>query len=193
MATDSNIDELLAAQASLEAMMREYMTQLSVQLRTENAQAVRDKLNAELARMIPLYNRLTGGTISIIAVRTKNDVAQIQAVSRDVQVFVTRIKRIEKVIAVATAIVNFVAVCLTDTRDPVAIYKAGNAVYEAMNKTIDRESKKANSAVLEASLFTLAMGFVGAKGKVVVKKAPAARHVTKAPPKKALAKKPAVK
>lgn len=156
MANDSNVDDLLTAQSALASTVREYITQLSYQLRTETDQGSWDKINTQLAKMVPLYTQLTGKNIAIIAARSKEDVANIMAVSKDVQTFIYGIKRIEKMITVATRIVQFVVVCMADTKDPGAIYKAGQGVYDAINDVIERETKKgANAAIDLVALSTL--------------------------------------
>lgn len=158
MTTDSNVNELLEAQLALASTVREYITQISNQLRTEKDQATRDKINDQLAEMTPIYIRLTGRGIAIIAASSKEDVENIKAVSKDVQKFIYGIKRIEEMLTVATSIVKFVVVCLGESKNPVSIFKAGKDVYDAINAVITKESQKGSNAAINLkalkSLFT---------------------------------------
>lgn len=176
MANDSNVDELLAAQTALAETVREYITQLTYQLRTEKIQANRDEINHQIAQMVPIYISLTGRNIAILAARTKDDVANIMAVSKDVQQFIYGIKRIEGMLSVATSIVKFVVVCMADTKNPVAIYKAGQNVYDAINAIIELETPKGNSAAINLKKLKAIMvsSLVGGKA-TAVKKVPVAK------------------
>lgn len=52
-------------------------------------------------------------------------------------------------VSVAISIVEFVVVCVADTRDPVAIWNAGNKVYDAINKVIKSETPKGSQAAIK--------------------------------------------
>jgi hypothetical protein len=145
--SDSTIQDLTEAQASLEVTVREYITQLTYQLRDPDATAgTRDAINRQLAKITPVYYRLLGRDIAIIAAKSKDDIAAIKSVSNDVQEFIKKIKRVEKMVNIATSLVKFVVVCLGDTKDPISIFNAGKDVYTAMNDKIAEEAPKGDSA-----------------------------------------------
>ncbi|MEE1888196.1 hypothetical protein [Pseudomonas carassii] len=149
MANESNVQDLFGAEEALVSAVRQLLAQLVLQLRNEEDQDVRDKINNQIGELNPLYIRLSGKGIAIIAAQSKNDVENIKAVSADVQRFIFKIKKVEKMVAVTTSLIKFVVVCLGDTTDPLSIYDAGKGVYEAMNETIEKEGKKGAHAAIE--------------------------------------------
>lgn len=151
MANEISVEEQQSTEGSLESAVQEYLTQLRYQLRKERDQDKRDKINHQIAIMVPVSLKLQADGIQIIAARSKDDLANIVKVSNDVKHFVYQIKRVEDMVSVAISIVEFVVVCIADTRDPVAIWNAGNKVYDAMNKVIKSETPKGSEAAIKLS------------------------------------------
>lgn len=142
------VAEQLKAQSSLEITIREYITQLSLQLRSATDGEIRSNINAQLAEITPQYYRVLGKDIAIKAARTQDDLNTINQVSADVTSFIHKIAKIEAMVTVVTTIIKFVAVCIGDKPSPVSIYKAGKEVYEAMNSVIDAEKAKGTDAAI---------------------------------------------
>lgn len=174
MANDSNIQDSLAAQDVLIAATQQYVAQLYIQLRDERDQIARDKINHQIAVITPASIKLQAGGLQIIGAKSTNDLANIIAVSNDVTKFVKGIKRIEAMVGVATSIVSFIAVCMTEKSDPVAIWKAGQKVYDAMNTVINDEAPKGSAAAINVKKLSLVFtsSLIGGKAIAVKKNLP---------------------
>jgi len=142
------VAEQLKAQSLLEVTLREYITQLSIQLRSAVDSKIRDNINAQLAVITPQYYRVLGKDIAIKAARSQEDLDIINKVSTDITSFIYNIAKIEAMVGVATSIIKFVVICLDEKQNPVSIYKAGKEVYDAMNAVIDNEKDKGTAAAI---------------------------------------------
>lgn len=58
MSNEISVDEQQSTEGSLESAVQEYLTQLRLQMRTERDQENRDKINHQIAIMVPVSLRL---------------------------------------------------------------------------------------------------------------------------------------